>query len=166
MNKGIKLSRGQWLYFMGSDDVLFSPNVLNEIFSKNIGGIYQLIIGNAKYKGDLNLFKSKWSKLMWIKNTIHHQSVFYRRELFNKNLFSLDYKILSDYHFNLNLFKQEINILKIPIKIAICGINGVSKNYNWKLYNEEIILKSEVKGKIYYPIFFIIGLIKFFFKKL
>src|SRR5246127_4505724 len=31
MNKGIKLAKGQWLYFLGSDDALYDDSVLEKI---------------------------------------------------------------------------------------------------------------------------------------
>src|SRR5690606_18219293 len=49
MNKGINLSKGEFLYFMGSDDVFYSNTTLELIFSKeNLN--YDFIYGNVIFK--------------------------------------------------------------------------------------------------------------------
>jgi putative colanic acid biosynthesis glycosyltransferase len=176
MNKGISLSKSKWLYFLGSDDKLYNENVLESIFSKEENDPYEMIIGKIKYDWNknysvFNKFKngfvsSTWSKKIWIKNTLHHQSVFYRKDLFLSDNYSLKYKILSDYAFNLKLFKKRKKAKIIKDIIAECGTNGISKKYNWNLYKEEIQLKTMESSLLLKPFFILICSFKFLIKNL
>ena len=176
MNKGIALSSGKWLYFLGSDDKLYNDHILNTVFTKSIENQTQLIIGSIKYdlkKGDIvytnqkeGVVTSSWSKKLWIKNSVHHQAVFYKRDLFSNLKYEVKYKILADHAFNLKLFKNNIKVKTIDDIIALCGTDGQSKDYKWDLYNEEITLKISESSIMLKPFFVIIGLAKYLLKKL
>jgi len=90
MNKGIQLAKGDWLYFLGSGDVFNTSTVLMSIFSikKNIKN--EIIAGKVRYEGIKNPFilnvtqKVKnvyWSPLMWVRNGLHHQGTFYKKNI-------------------------------------------------------------------------------------
>lgn len=175
MNKGIDVARGEWLYFLGCDDLLYDKNTLETVFHQKIDDHSSLLIGKVKYdfgpkdslliKKNKGTFQPSWSKKIWFKNTVHHQGVFYKRDLFRTQKYSLDYKILSDYDFNLKLFKRKINALIISQVIAISKTQGVSKNYNWKLYTEEINLKTKQSSIILKPLFYVLAVGKYILKK-
>lgn len=175
MNKGIKLASGEWMYFLGVDDRLYSFDTFENIFTPKIKPFTDLIIGNVKYclegkdsnilKRNSGVFKSSWNNNIWLKNIVHHQSVFYNRRVFTERNYSLEYSILSDYYINLILFQLKSKVLKINSIIAICGTKGVSKKYNWNLYSEEIKIKTELTSSYLKPIFFLLGLLKFITKK-
>ena len=174
MNKGIECSNGKWLYFLGADDQLYNKNTLLNIFSK-INNQYDLILGRIQYdfsKEDSYFIKKKngifipsWSKLIWLKNTIHHQGIIYKKDLFSKLRYDTQYKILSDYAFNLNLYNHHKSCKIINDIISICGSAGVSKNYNWKLYKEEIKLKSQQTSFILFPFISLLCIAKYLIKK-
>ncbi len=175
MNKAIALAHGEWLYFLGADDMLFDTTVLANIFSKPIATDIKMIIGKIKYnikKNDVvytnnknGIVSSSWSKKLWIKNSLHHQGTFYRKELFSNRSFSLKYKVLSDHAMNLQLFKKNIKTRKVDSIIALCGTGGLSKNYNWALYKEEIELKTTESSILLKPLFLLIGYSKYLLKK-
>lgn len=175
MNKGIEKSKGQWLYFLGSDDQLYDSNVLMNIFKNDIGSEVDLIIGNIKYdskdKGAHHLNKhggirkSNWSSRLWLTNSVHHQSVFYRRAVFENTSYDLSYKILADYDFNLRLFKQGRQAKLSNELIAFCGANGLSKDYQWLMYKEEIRLKISQSSPLLSPFFYVLAFLKYLLKK-
>lgn len=175
MNKGVSLADGEWLYFMGADDLLFDKNTLQILFEKSIADDITLLIGKVKYdystkdsiliKQNKGVFQPSWSKRLWFKNTVHHQGIYYRQRLFKTRNYNIEYKILADYDFNFHLFKQQQKVQFLNEIIAISGTNGVSKNYNWSLYQEEINLKSKHSVWILKPLFYVIGVGKFLFKK-
>lgn len=173
MNKGISLAKGEWLYFMGADDRLYNANVLFAVekeFSKSVAvvsGKIQYRIDNETPKHLLKnngVFRARWSRKLWIKNTVHHQATFYRKELLAKEQFNLRYNVLADYAMNLALFKQKVPVKELDLFIASCGIYGRSKKYNWSLYKEEIHLKTQASSILCWPLFFKLAILKYLLK--
>jgi len=175
MNKGIEMSKGDWLYFLGCDDRLLGKDTLKSIFAKNIQKQTSLIIGKVQYDYSLEdsmlikknggVFNPSWSFKIWIKNAVHHQGVFYRRDVFKLKQYSLEYKILSDYDFNLALYKQGVSVLLMDQIVAVSKTIGISKKYHWSLYMEEIDLKSNQSSIIFRPIFYALGFFKYLLKR-
>lgn len=171
MNKGISFSKGDWLFFLGAGDKLLENNTLYKV-SICLSKKYDLIIGNIKYySSDLtspkkNLFISNFSKLLWIKSSAHHQSIFYKNNLFSSNIFNTNYKVLSDYDLNLKLLKDKVRVKKINICIANCDDSGISKQYNWSLYKEDIAVKTNNSSVFFKPLFYLIAVLKFSVKNI
>lgn len=143
MNKGIKKSHGEWLYFLGSDDWLYDNDVLKNV-SSNTSEVDDIIYGNVycdnldmRHKGAWTVDLIEWNRC--------HQAIFYKRTVFIKfGLFSLKYPILSDYDFNLKcFFSPKCKTKFIPNIIAHysgCGKSSQITDYSfysdwhWKIY--------------------------------
>jgi glycosyltransferase involved in cell wall biosynthesis len=175
MNKGIYLSKGEWLYFLGAGDLLHNETVLSTIFEKSIVDTSRIIAGKIIYEGATNPFvysKKKriknpfWSFSMWIRNGLHHQGTFYKRELFSDIKYDLEFKTLSDYWFNLSLYKQKEPCKIIDVLIAKCNSDGISKSGNWIIYKEEANLKKTLTSTLFAPLFYIIAFSKYVSRKI
>jgi glycosyltransferase involved in cell wall biosynthesis len=176
MNYGIEASKGQWLYFLGTDDAIYSSATLKNIFKNQVPTATKLILGRVQFnfsksdslfvKKNKGIFTPKWSKIIWIKNTVHHQAVLYKRDIFVNEKYQINYQVLGDYNLNLKLYLKKIPIFLIPEIIASCGTLGVSKQCSWKQYKEEINLKTQNSLFIFYPLFYIISLLKYIAKKI
>lgn len=173
MNKGIDFASGEWLYFLGADDKLFKKDTLSKV-NRLLNNQVDLVSGKIKYdfcnkdsrflKKNDGVFRTKWSSKMWIKNTVHHQSVFYKKQIFDTNRYQLSYEILADYQFNLSLFKKGLKHTSINEIVAICGTEGISKKHQWKLYKEEIGFKTRASSKLLKPVFFTLAVFKYLLK--
>lgn len=174
MNKGILKAKGEWIYFLGCDDELYAEDTLKKVYL-NLDNNIDIFLGQIKYdfnasdsvvlKRNDGIFTSSWSNFIWIKNTVHHQSVFYNKEIFKNLSYPLEYKILSDYYLNLKLKIKGVSVKSTNSIVALCGTKGVSKNYLWKLYEEEVALKTKLSSVIFKPFFFIISIVKYILKK-
>jgi len=174
MNKGIKMARGEWLYFMGVDDRFYNDDVLAYIDSllphNNIKIVACQIIYQFKDHDSLfvkrrkGIVKPSWSKKIWLKNTLHHQGIFYNKSILKDQVFNIKYKILADYALNLKLWKLNTPVLIIDKIIAKCGTEGLSKKYNWTLYKEEVNIKTDATSLAFYPFFVFLAVIKYCLK--
>lgn len=107
MNKGVAKANGDYLFFLGADDALYSKftfwKVSQYFKQKNI--IYYgkvLLVPSRKIYGEkMNLRK------ICLKN-INHQAIFYPRKVFEKYNYNTLYKVYADYHLNLLCFSDEI----------------------------------------------------------
>jgi glycosyltransferase involved in cell wall biosynthesis len=132
MNKGIVFSSGNWIYFLGSDDTIYSKDVLQIIYSYCTTTKAAILYGNVKMDGDTGWSKHgdiydgpfNLHKLMW--QNICHQAIFYHRSVFKKiGNFNTDYKICADWDFNLHCFAS-VDFHYIDLIVALYYGGGVS----------------------------------------
>ena len=174
MNKGILKSKGEWLFFLGSGDVFSNDAVLANVFS-SINKGHSLVSGKINYNGNTRPFiyskrkilkKPTWSSAIWLRNGLHHQGTFYRRKLFLETTYNSTYKILSDYWFHVYLYKKKIPCQIVDLLITNCNSDGVSKKGQWKIYQEEISLKTDLSSVYLAPLFYILSIIKYSLRKI
>lgn len=105
MNKGIKLTSGDYLFFLGSDDTFYDTSVLKVVAETLINNPVDIIYGNVYstrfggvYDGVFN-----WKKLFY--KNICHQSIFFKKSVFDKiGDFNLQFKAHADYDHNIKWF--------------------------------------------------------------
>ena len=151
MNKGINLALGQWIYFLGSDDICF--NVIHRIIGR-LCIKFDAFYGDVYMKKKKIIYDGKFNKYKLMLKNICHQAIFYNSTIFKKRRFNVKYNILADYEFNLSNFLEK-KWLYLPL--LICRYNdsdGISANNKDFLFNKE---KAEIIkhsfGYLYYLIF-------------
>ena len=121
MNKGIRLSQGEWVLFLGAGDLL-SETFSDFTFKKfeNVLMIYGNVYWVSKnkiYDGYFNL------KKLFYKN-ICQQAIFYNRYCFDEyGLFDLSFNISADYKFNLKIFINNFSQVHF-IDMILCNYKG------------------------------------------
>lgn len=144
MNKGLDLASGYWVYFLGSDDVLYNNDVLLEFIKKteiSKNKVYYgcvLINGDTPWAKDQTVYDGEfnWEKL--ISKNISHQAIFYDLNYLKKNKmrFDLNYPVCSDWDFNLRLWLKT-KFVYIDTIVAIFSSGGLSTIHS-DLFFEEI----------------------------
>ena len=106
-NKGVKLARGDFILFLGADDLLYDNKVLKTfnslIQSKNKDITYY---GDVIKTSNMRRYCGSFDKLKLSKINICHQAIFYSKKVFYNNEYDLSYKLLADYVFNIKNFSS------------------------------------------------------------
>lgn len=107
MNKGIALTRGEWLYFMGADDLPYDSQVFADVAAVLSMTSADFVHGDVVLKGDGRRLGGKMTlDVLLFEKNVCHQAVFYRRVLIERvGGYSLRYPIWSDWDMNLRCFK-------------------------------------------------------------
>jgi glycosyltransferase involved in cell wall biosynthesis len=117
MNKGAQTAKGEWIYFLGSDDT-----ILNN-FSKVIGWLKkqnEIYYGDVLLKNQNRVYAGPFTSYKLMQVNIPHQATFYPSTLFRKHRYDLKYKSASDYFFNIKRFtEKEYKYVYIPIVVAV-----------------------------------------------
>jgi glycosyltransferase involved in cell wall biosynthesis len=130
-NKGVSAATAPLVFFLGADDTI-NGEIFNAVREFNIK--YDIIVGEIT-KGKR---VERWRPWIWgghllIRN-IPHQSMLIKREILIKKPYTLKYKILSDYAWNIS------NYWSNTVKYSFC-----SRTYcNWDQYGLSNLQIDEV----------------------
>lgn len=129
-NKGWKMAKGEWIYYLGADDILLE-NAFDEIFKKVTfpSGI-DIIYGNVIYKtkgGFLNKKSTKDTKVIRRHMLCSHQAIIMKKSLMEEmNGFYLKYAISADFDLIQRCFLQGRIFKYLDVNIAIFDCGGIS----------------------------------------
>jgi glycosyltransferase involved in cell wall biosynthesis len=145
MNKGIAAATGEWLLFLGVDDILASPTVLAELFAHAPSPATQLLYGNVLYDNG-NSHTSSFNVKLLLRNQLHHQGALYHRTVFATQRYDIQYRIYADYALNIRLWQQGIKAEKRDVVISLCGAQGLSGRATWSQLREICRVRFETLG--------------------
>ena len=102
MNKGVRVATGEWVLFMNAGDYFFRPTTVEEVLDWYDDRGETLIAGGVRCfvrEGIFDRMPKAPGKDIWRWNMFPHQGTFFRLSVHKENLFSLNLKIIADYHF-------------------------------------------------------------------
>ena len=143
MNKGIKASKGEWVFFLGADDVLFDKNVLSNIFNTNSFNEIDFLYGDVVLTSNKKNYGGERTYMSLVDKNICHQAIFYKRNIFNKiGNYNLNYKILSDFNTNVRIFENvELKKQYLNQTVSIYNNKGLSSYTLDKKFHSDILFE-------------------------
>jgi len=152
MNKGIKASKGEYLLFLNSSDVLNTSNAL-ETFIEHKDFKGDIIYGDYKFERGAKVYPDSLTPLFFIRTSLPHQSTLFKRDVFDKmGFYDERYKIVADRAFYVKCFLSNQIVFKhINYPLTIFDLSGVS---NDPLQKEKQLLENEKMFQEYYGLYF------------
>lgn len=154
MNEGIKLAKGNWLFFLGAGDEVIMPNWQEIELNSNLSMIY----GNVLLVEKGELYDGEFDLLKLMHQNINHQAIFYNHQIFEEiGFYNLKYKIVSDYFFNLKVFLRfRKQVLFYPVVISKFLGGGLSDSTRDDLFHDhklKILANMILNNISFYNIF-------------
>jgi glycosyltransferase involved in cell wall biosynthesis len=123
MNKVCSLATGNWIIFIGCDDVLL--DALGNIVEKMSDPDY-VYYGDVVLRSSGNIFGGKFPKHRLARMNLCHQAVFYPRSVYKKYSYSLEYRWLADYAYNIKLVGDRIPFGYVAEVVSVYNDKGGS----------------------------------------
>jgi hypothetical protein len=126
MNKGIRLSSGKFLYFLGAGDRL-RPGVLEAVAAEirilpcqGKTSRPTLLYGNVDWSSYSQPYDGHFNRFKLLRRNICHQAIFYQRSVFERlGFYNTKYRSLADWEFNIRCFDDRgVHKRYIPLRIA------------------------------------------------
>ncbi len=128
LNAGVNVAIGQWFYFIGCDDELYSPDTL-----KNVAGILNsasftasILVGNVYYPKSGFMYRAKLGSPYFMGYQVHHQGMFYKKAIFDTLQYDETLRISSDYELNLKLVLRQVPHFITDLVICRFNHEGIS----------------------------------------
>ena len=136
MNKLLTYATGDYLIFMGADDVFYNNDVIAKMASKmtDKDSVYY---GSVIFKGIGTKHWGKFNKVKWATTNVCHQAIFYPRSVYSTHAYDVRYKLFADYAYNLVLLKEKHIFQYVDLVIVLYDVNGASSSNNDALFYEK-----------------------------
>jgi len=143
-NKGVRMAHGDYIYFLGADDVLKHPNVIERMM-KGVDPKKDLIICGkidritlSKKYSVLYTSSIRFHPLLFLyKMTLPHQGIFMHRKFFQLyGLFDTQYKYAMDYDLLLRAYHEFPRVILKDIVVAGWREGGIGKNKLYEILDE------------------------------
>ena len=135
-NKGLKRAQGEWIYFLGADDLFFDNTVLDRMAPilrgsyPNVRVVYGRVAMLGRNDEVLAVLGAPWPesrKRLASYMSLPHQGIFHHRSLFQEHgEFDRTYRTGGDYEFLLRELVHRDAIFAGEVKVATCRTGGQS----------------------------------------
>lgn len=152
MNKLLTYATGDYLIFMGADDVFYNNDVIANMASKmtDKDSVYY---GSVIFKGIGTKHWGKFNKVKWATTNVCHQAIFYPHRVYSTHAYDVRYKIYADYAYNLQLLKENVKFEYVDIITVLYNMSGASAtNKDFEFESQYKSLVSDSVGLSFYYI--------------
>ena len=139
-NKGWKLAKGEWIYYLGSDDTL-TPDGLKRI-STELDTSYAVVTGDVYLKSFDGSIREQYAKGFWG----CHQGVIMQRDVIEKmGGFDEKYRIIADYDLLVRTWREGFKAKNVRVFLAYFYLGGTSQNIStqFKVLKERYRIDKE-----------------------
>lgn len=157
MNKVCSLATGDWLIFLGCDDVLLEAlgNITEQMSDPD--AVYY---GDVIFRSSGNIYGGKFSKYRLARQNFCHQAMFYPKAVYKKYSYSLDYKWMADYAYNIKLVGAAVPFVYIQEVVSVFNDKGGSSQGDAEFEKRKICLIRSSLGLMYALLEFLRSLIE------
>jgi glycosyltransferase len=139
MNKGIKLSNGDIIGILNSDDVYLSQDVIHSVINRFKNNKVDAVYGDLNYINENNKIIRRWrsgeySRDLFLQGWMPpHPTFFIRKEYYDRyGLYNTDFSISADYELMLRmLYRYKLNCVYIP-EVLVSMRTGGHSNSSWR----------------------------------
>lgn len=171
MNKGIKLSKGEWVNFMNAGDVFFSKDSVANIF-EDVTESVSVIYGDLhiRYNGYSRIQRAKNPCDLWKGMQFSHQATFTRLAYHKLHLFEYKLHIVADMNFFLEAYNKKENFKRYNDIVASVLSGGLSDSNRLKtVYSSYLVARRWNQSPriiVYYAISLLETAVRQTFKKI
>jgi len=124
MNKAVRLASGDWILFLGADDVLLDCLASIAERLRDPGTIYY---GDVHWKGFDEVYAGRFSRWRLLNQNICQQAIFYPRSVFDAYAFDPKYRVCADHYLNIEcLADARFRFQYVPVLVAVYSDEGLS----------------------------------------
>lgn len=123
MNKACAIAQGDWLMFLGCDDILLDS--LSTVASRLRDGD-TVYYGNVVLRSNGSVYGGPFSKYRMMQSNICHQAIFYPKKIYQTNSYTLKYRFLADHEYNIRLIGRGVKFEFVDVDTAIFNDTGAS----------------------------------------
>lgn len=148
MNRAIARAEGEWLNFMNAGDRFSKPTVLEKVAASGLLEDADVVYGDRICEWE-NLYCCQKAKpLQDIRTALPfcHQSAFTKRELFVPDGYDTKYKLVSDFAFYLQQYRDGKRFVYFPDAVSIYAVGGVSSDWK-KNYRERLQVLEDMPDR-------------------
>jgi glycosyltransferase involved in cell wall biosynthesis len=142
MNKGIDLAKGQWVYFLGSDDTLWAKDTLAQA-KKHLKTDLDVVYGNVDVDSQIPgyMYDGEFTNEKIVTKNIGHQAIFYKRDVIKRlGKYNTNYHLLADWDLNLKWFNDpELHKQYIDMPVAKFAPGGRSQTNTDKQFEKDFL---------------------------
>ncbi len=153
MNRGLDTVAGDWIYFLGADDELYSNTVFKELYEEGylaLDGLLHgdvMVVGDGSWARDGTVYDGKFDLEKLFKKNICHQAILYPSALMRRvGYFKQKYFVSADWEYNIRCAAccDLIYVNKIIAKFASGGLSSTGDGDCFGTHLQSIVQKHFV----------------------